>query len=117
MNTSKYETITFGQFQGMINTIAAGQDHFISSLFKRKTRIEAALITDIVDDSGRHMTVYYMVDELPVSNQSDLCDDAYIIEQVLYQGRKVNLTGRGEQNLLEYLNRMNPAGVKFQTRA
>lgn len=108
----KYEQIPFGSLQGAID-YAELQDHFISSLFKRKTRIEAALITDIVDDSGRHMTVYYMVDELPVSNQSDLCDDAYIIEQVLYQGRKVNLTGRGEQNLLEYLNRMNPARLRY----
>lgn len=88
--------------------IANGIDTMLSKLLKRKSRIEVCDIINITDNQGREMKVYYRVIDAPNSPQTDESSDNYSIEQVTYKERKVNLSGRAEQSLLEQINVINP---------
>lgn len=92
-------------------TCADVMEAFMSKLFKPKTRIEASDIISLVDDLGRLIQIYYRVVDGVESPQSDNDMDCYTVEQVLYNGRKVKLTGHGEQEILEWLNINNPAKI------
>lgn len=117
MKTSKYEQIPFGSLQGAID-YAELQDHFISSLFKRKTRIELSkVINYCFDIELGDCEIYYRVIDLCPSNQSEESGDNYTIEGVKCNGKTISITGRQEQLILDHLNLLNPEGVKFQTRA
>lgn len=118
---NKYAEIPYGAFQGYVDHVskelADGQSKMMDKLMKTKSRIEASDIINIIDDNGKELEVFYRVIDCCDNAQTDVSCDNYTIEQVLYKGRKVNLKGRGEQAILEHLNRMNPAGLKYSVRA
>lgn len=82
-----------------------------STIGKKKSRIEASSVIIYQDEQGRQIQIYYRVLNVCPNAQTDQSRDAYTIEQVLYKGRKVNIRGRAEQNLLEWLNETNPANI------
>lgn len=96
--------------------LADGLQACVQKMQRRKSRIELCDVMNVCDEFGRSMKVYYRVIDAPHSAQSDASGDSYTIEQVLYKGRKVALTGKGEQELLLHLNLVNPKGVRFQYR-
>lgn len=96
--------------------IAGAQDTIFHKLTKPKSRIEAALTVDYTDDQDRTVTIFYMVDDIPLSHQTDVTSDAYVIEAVIYKKRRVKLSSRGEQHLLEWLNSTNPQQSRFSER-
>lgn len=83
----------------------------VSTIGKKKSRIEASSVIIYQDEQGRQMQIYYRVLDTCPNAQTDQSRDAYTIEQVLYKGRKANIRGRAEQVLLEWLNKMNPANI------
>lgn len=94
--------------------LADGMQTFINKLQKRRSRIEACDMINVCDEHNRTMDVYYRVIDAPPSNQTDESGDSYTIEQVLYKGKRVALSGKGEQELLLHLNTVNPKGVRYQ---
>lgn len=96
--------------------LADGMQACVQKLQRWKLRIELCDVLTVTDECGRRMQVYYRVIDAPHSAQSDASGDSYTIEQVLYKGRRVALTGTGEQELLLHLNLVNPKGVRFQYR-
>lgn len=88
--------------------IADGIDKLLAALTKPKSRIDLCSIILIQDDLGREMEVYYRLEDLALNAQTDESRESYLIEQVKYCGKRVNLTTRGERNILEEINFINP---------
>lgn len=82
-----------------------------TKLYAGSSRIAACEKITYTDDLNRVITIHYRVINACPNAQTDVSCDCYTIELVTYQWRKVNLSGRGEQSLLEWLNETNPAGI------
>lgn len=83
--------------------IANGFDTVISNITRVKSRIEASTVITYIDDNGRQLEIFYRIIDACANAQTDASEDCITIEQALYKGRRVNLRGRSEQFLLDWL--------------
>lgn len=92
---------------------ADGIEKFLQKLTRGKSRLEVCDIISVTDDNGREIEVFYRVIDACPNAQTDISRDSYDVEQVLYKGKKVNLTSRGEQEIYEWLYINNPGKIHY----
>lgn len=94
--------------QQLSEAIAAAQGNMFGKLMKPKSRLEVCSVMAWMDDELGELEVYYRVDNLYLSNQTDESRDAYMIECIKMDGEEIRIAGRLEQEILDHLNFNDP---------